>query len=339
MNYQSIYSTPKIETHFNPNADIALYHGDVNELLPTLPDESISLIVTSPPYNLGKEYEERVPMADYLKKQTKVITQLYRVLKNSGSICWQVGNFVEKGEIYPLDIFYYDIFKKLNFKLRNRIIKKKLHKYLMNGRSIINKKCFLKRKKIKMIVAGIYSFNNGKKVIESQYPNELAEVKEVIEQVDSISCKQKESQEKTKIGRLLYSLIELNKAFKNGFAAKSDWKSYRIPCEYPTKYYVSGYQPSENSKTAYREMDFMKNRVGIEVQFGKYAFMVYNVCAKMTIFQKKSIINVGIEIVPVKEFAHQMSSGVSYFEQFVWDLEQRGVSNIDIPVLILGVAA
>ena len=86
-------------------------------------------------------------------------------------------------------------------------------------------------------------------------------------------------------------------------------------------------------------MDFVKNRVGVEVQFGKYAFMVYNVCAKMTIFNKLDVIDVGIEIVPVKEFAAEMSSGVSYFEQFVWDLEQRGVCNIDIPVLILGVAA
>lgn len=84
-------------------------------------------------------------------------------------------------------------------------------------------------------------------------------------------------------------------------------------------------------------MDFVKNRVGVEVQFGKYAFMVYNVCAKMTIFRNEGVIDVGIEIVPLKELALEMSSGVSYFEQFVWDLEHRGVSNIDIPVLILGV--
>ena len=65
--------------------------------------------------------------------------------------------------------------------------------------------------------------------------------------------------------------------------------------------------------------------------------MVYNVCAKMTIFHRLGHIDVGIEVVPLKELALQMSSGVSYFEQFVWDLEQRGVSDIDIPVLILGI--
>ena len=86
-------------------------------------------------------------------------------------------------------------------------------------------------------------------------------------------------------------------------------------------------------------MDFVKKMLGVEVQFGKYSFMVYNVCAKMTIFHKQGHIDAGIEIVPMKHLAQQMSSGVSYFEQFVWDLEQRGVSDIDIPVLIIGIDA
>ena len=83
----------------------------------------------------------------------------------------------------------------------------------------------------------------------------------------------------------------------------------------------------------------MKQKLGIEVQFGKYAFMVYNVCAKMTIFHNLHFIDHGIEIVPVKAFAEEMSTGVSYFEQFLWDLESRGVADIDIPVLILGIDA
>ncbi len=86
-------------------------------------------------------------------------------------------------------------------------------------------------------------------------------------------------------------------------------------------------------------MDFVKEKLGVEVQFGKYAFMVYNVCAKMTIFRNLGYIDAGIEVVPVKAFAEEMSTGVSYFEQFVWDLESRGVSDIDIPVLILGIDA
>lgn len=65
--------------------------------------------------------------------------------------------------------------------------------------------------------------------------------------------------------------------------------------------------------------------------------MVYNVCAKMTIFRNERIIDSGVEIVPVKQFADQMSTGVSYFEQIVWDLERRGVADIDVPALIIGI--
>jgi len=104
--------------------------------------------------------------------------------------------------------------------------------------------------------------------------------------------------------------------------------------------YLDGYIPAKESKVKpFRDMDFLKpgKKIGVEVQFGKYAFMVYNVCAKMTIFKNLGVINAGIEIVPVKNFADEMSTGVSYFEQFAWDLNHRGISNIDIPVLILGI--
>jgi len=149
-------------------------------------------------------------------------------------------------------------------------------------------------------------------------------------------AKTKESKEKTMPGKMLFNPKELNKAFKNGFA-KFGWQNQRVPCEYPTQYYTQGFNPPKLNKGAFREMDFIKEKLGIEVQFGKYAFMVYNVCAKMTIFNKLGYIDTGIEIVPIKKFADQMSTGVSYFEQFVWDLEHRGVSDIDIPVLILGI--
>lgn len=91
--------------------------------------------------------------------------------------------------------------------------------------------------------------------------------------------------------------------------------------------------------TGFREMDAVKDKIGVEVQFGKYAFMVYNVCAKMTIFNKREIIDYGIEIVPVKSLQRDMSTGVAFYEQFIWDLNERGVSNLDIPVLIIGIDA
>lgn len=189
-----------------------------------------------------------------------------------------------------------------------------------------------------MIIAGIYSFNSGKEVIESRYARELQEIKQIIAAVDSTKHKTKVSKEKTMPGRVLYKPRSLNKAFRTEFEARG-WRKHKVPCEYSTEYYMPGFTSSVSSRGAFREIDFIKNRLGVEVQFGKYAFMVYNVCAKMTIFHKLDLIDVGVEIVPVKAFADDMSTGVSYFEQFVWDLEQRGVADIDIPVLILGIAA
>lgn len=118
-----LFEAPKqINGHFNPNADLILYHGEVGDFVATIPDSTVSLIITSPPYNLGKDYENRVSIEQYLDAQTEVIAQLYRVLRADGSLCWQVGNFVEDGEVYPLDILYYGLFKQLGLFLRNRII-------------------------------------------------------------------------------------------------------------------------------------------------------------------------------------------------------------------------
>jgi hypothetical protein len=188
-----------------------------------------------------------------------------------------------------------------------------------------------------MIIAGIYSFKNGREIVEHNYPEQLQEVRRVISSIRVEEHRTKVSKEKTMPGKMLYNPRSLNKAIKHEFMGLG-WETHRVPCEYPPDYYVEGYDPNGQTINAFREIDFVKDRLGIEVQFGKYAFMVYNVCAKMTIFHNLGIIDAGVEIVPVKAFANNMSTGVSYFEQFVWDLNQRGVADIDIPVLILGIA-
>lgn len=187
-----------------------------------------------------------------------------------------------------------------------------------------------------MRIVGVYSFNDGEKIIPKKYPGIYQEIKEIITSIHAPRHKSKISKEKTMKGRKLFSPVKLNKDFKSQFGKKG-WKTVRVPCEYPQEYYIDGYT-AKNTRGAFREMDFVKNKLGVELQFGKYAFMVYNVCAKMTIFKNLGHITEGVEIVPVKEFAESMSTGVSYFEQFVWDLRNRGTSNIDIPVLILGIA-
>jgi hypothetical protein len=187
-----------------------------------------------------------------------------------------------------------------------------------------------------MRVGGIYSFNRGQEVVEAQFRTELEEIYQAISLVDGEQHRTKISKEITMPGKTLYSPRALNKAFNEVFGPMG-WAKHREICDYPLDFYTSDYEPKTNATGAYREMDFVKNKLGVEVQFGKYAFMVYNVAAKMTIFRNLGIIDAGVEIVPLRELARQMSTGVSYFEQFVWDLEHRGVSNIDVPVLILGV--
>ncbi len=107
---------------FKQEYDVIVAWNDVLDFLKNVPDETFTLIVTSPPYNIGKPYEKPLEFESYLQWQGKVIEECKRVLKSNGSICWEVGNYVKDGEVFPLDVYFYDIFKKIGFKLRNRII-------------------------------------------------------------------------------------------------------------------------------------------------------------------------------------------------------------------------
>jgi len=101
----------------------ALWQGDVGEFLDNLPMKPIfDVVITSPPYNIGKPYEKRSDLEEYLHWQSKVISKIVPQLKSTGSICWQVGNYVEDGEILPLDIEFAPIFRAHKLQLRNRIV-------------------------------------------------------------------------------------------------------------------------------------------------------------------------------------------------------------------------
>ncbi|HOV47293.1 MAG TPA: site-specific DNA-methyltransferase [Anaerolineae bacterium] len=112
----------RLSSHFDAGAECVLYEGDCLTLLKEMPDDFVQLVVTSPPYNLGKPYESRLEIEDYLAQQRQVIEESVRVLKPQGSICWQVGNYVDEGEIIPLDIVLYPLFAALGLQLRNRIV-------------------------------------------------------------------------------------------------------------------------------------------------------------------------------------------------------------------------
>jgi len=112
----------KITKHYRESSDASLYLGDCRDLLRQIPDSSAQLVVTSPPYNIGKEYESRLNLDEYVEQQAEIIKESYRVMSDEGSLCWQVGNYVNKGEIIPLDILLYPVFRDLGLKMRNRIV-------------------------------------------------------------------------------------------------------------------------------------------------------------------------------------------------------------------------
>jgi adenine-specific DNA-methyltransferase len=114
-----------INQEFKVDEKIVICQDDTLAQLKKLPSDTFKLVVSSPPYNIGKVYEKPVSLNDYLEWQKEIIEEMYRVTAQDGSIVWQVGNYVEKqspGEVFPLDIYFYPLFKELGMRLRNRII-------------------------------------------------------------------------------------------------------------------------------------------------------------------------------------------------------------------------
>jgi adenine-specific DNA-methyltransferase len=112
----------EIDSNFSATAKMIVCEGDTLDELKKLPSNTFKLVVSSPPYNIGKIYEKQTSLEEYLSWQEEIIKELYRTTRQDGSIAWQVGNYVDKGEVYPLDMYFYPIFKKLGLQLRNRII-------------------------------------------------------------------------------------------------------------------------------------------------------------------------------------------------------------------------
>ncbi len=182
-----------------------------------------------------------------------------------------------------------------------------------------------------MKIINIYSFKGGEKFLKTKHPKELAEVLEAIKNLDATTCLTKESAEKTMKGALLFSPRDMNHYLKTALH-KKNWtaKANDKKKEYAEPRHTFG-------KGRFREMDGMKNKVGLEIQFGKYAFMGYDIFSKMIIFKNLGYIECGIEVVPAAELVKQMSTGVSSFDQLLVDFNNRGESNIDIPVFVIGI--
>lgn len=182
-----------------------------------------------------------------------------------------------------------------------------------------------------MKIVDTYSFRNGESFLKKNHPLELRDIVDAIESLDACLCLTKKSREKTMKGKLLFSPVDMNNLLKlflheKGWTDKASGK--RKNYIEPRLYFGGG---------RFREMDGIKNKVGLEIQFGKYAFMGYDIFSKMIIFKNLRQIECGVEIVPTSHFVKHMSTGVSSFDQLRIDFENRGESNIDIPVYVIGI--
>lgn len=181
-----------------------------------------------------------------------------------------------------------------------------------------------------MEIKKIYSHKGGKEFIEQRHAEALRDVKEAIAACDAVWCLRKITKEGTK-SPLLFAPIAFNLCLKT-FLSKRGWTE-RMPGS------KKGFrEPRINfGQGRFREMDGIKDKVGLEIQFGKYAFMGYDIFSKMPLFAKKGLIECGIEVVAMPEVVKEMSTGVSSFNQIVVDMECRGVADIDLPTLIVGI--
>jgi hypothetical protein len=201
-----------------------------------------------------------------------------------------------------------------------------------------------------MKIIETYSNLNGLEFLLVHKRKLWKEIQKVISSVDAEICKTKVSKEKTKVGKLLYSPIDMNATFKK-LLVDLGWEESRV------NYWVTkneklirrtvAMSPDEQKREieasgeipifSYNQTDYVKDRVAIEVQFGKYAFVAYDLFVKHLAFYIGDQIDVGIEILPMKSLQVQMSSGVPYYEGELYNVIRQGRGVPAVPLVIVGI--
>lgn len=203
-----------------------------------------------------------------------------------------------------------------------------------------------------MRIAETYSHLNGLEFLLVHKPKIWTEIQTVIHAVDAQKCKTKISKEKTKVGKVLYSPIAMNRAIKDGFGSRR-WGERRVSY-WVTKdsklirqtMHLSAADQKQQIEDAgqtpiysYNQTDFVKDRVAVEVQFGKYSFVAFDLFVKHLAFYVGDIIDLGVEILPMKELQSDMSSGVAYYEGELYNLVREGRGVPSVPLILIGIAA
>ena len=201
-----------------------------------------------------------------------------------------------------------------------------------------------------MQIKARYSHLNGEEYLLVHRKQLWEEVQMVIAEVDAFACRTKVSKEKTMRGKMLFSPTDMNRAFRDGLH-RVGW------CERRNTFWVTddekvlrgAYHLSESEQKrvieeagltpimSYNQTDFVKDRIAVEVQFGKYAFVAHDLFVKHLSFYVSDIIDVGIEILPMKDLEREMSSGVPYYERDLLNVLRQGRGVPAVPLVLIGV--
>ena len=202
-----------------------------------------------------------------------------------------------------------------------------------------------------MRIQARYSHLNGEEYLLVHRKHLWEEVKDVIAEVDATACRTKISKEKTMPGKVLFSPADMNRAFKDGLKDRG-WserrKTFWLTADEKLMRGIYGLSESEQKRAiekagyepimSYNQTDFVKERVAVEVQFGKYAFVAHDLFVKHLSFYVSDIIDVGVEILPMKELEREMSSGVAYYERDLLNVLRQGRGVPAVPLVLVGVA-
>jgi hypothetical protein len=201
-----------------------------------------------------------------------------------------------------------------------------------------------------MKIGAMYSHLNGFEWIQYHQKQMWEEMEGIITAIDAEKYRTKISKEKTMKGKKLFSPIDLNKKMKADFEAL-DWfesrTSYWVTDDYKLIGRTMHLLPDQQKKLieeegrsaiySYNQTDFVKNRVAVEVQFGKYSFIAYDLFVKHLAFYVGDTIDVGIEILPMKSMQAEMSSGPGYYEGALYDLARQGRGVPAVPLVLVGI--
>lgn len=202
-----------------------------------------------------------------------------------------------------------------------------------------------------MKIAQVYSHLNGLEFLLVHRPELWNEVKAVIQNVDASLTFNKVSREKTMSGRILFAPTELNRLFKSEFLNKG-WRETRIAYfvneDLETTRDTVHIRDKDRQRQAitekgftaystYNQVDFVKDRVAVEVQFGKYFSVQYDLHVKHTFFYERGDIDAGIEIIPMHSLMSQMSSGLAWYENELTNIVREGRSNPSVPIVLVGI--